>query len=427
MRSYSPRRTQRSALTYNSPRAKAVKGGRDGRRPAAPVASARPSLTRKVTQRILEERRQEVTAIAREMEARGFRLDKVALASLLPQFKGYKENLALLLAERVPLLNPDSDRSIRETFERRGIALELLDDVRSGESTGVEVADLLIEYRRMSKLVSDARRFVKAAKRDSEGQYRIHPTFIPQKAVTGRWTSENPSLHQVPRRGDGAEIRRAFLGSPFLIKADFSQLEPRVLALLSGDKALRRAIEKDLYLDVAESIGLSRDQAKIVVLAIMYGMSPRTLARKLDVETDDAVGIMGDLAGRFPAAFNYLARQEETAEVRSLQGRVLAPQPGERNKARNFSIQATAAELAEEALVSVYSLLAGSEASIVNFVHDEIVIEYSGSYADAEATALLVKQAMESVARNGHPLVVEVGIGKNWLDTKEVQVRPRTP
>ena len=366
--------------------------------------------------------------VARAMSERGFRVDVVALRTLRPELERGQRRLRDELLRRAPTLDPDSEPSIYATLEQHGIDANVLADTAPDTNTGYGVlADLIVDWRRTTDLLDNVNRYLWYARQHGDQRgYRLHATFTPNGARTGRWTAQRPNLHGVPKRGHfGSQIRQAFIGSPYLIRADFSQMEPRILAFLSNDKALRRALSDDLYTALAAELSISRDQAKVVVLALLYGMSSARLAGRLSISPDAAQGLMARMAQSFPQAFPMLDEAQQRAQaglpVSSFHGRLFVPdEEADRwrrgRQARNFIVQATATEFAESALIAVSDLLRDYPlAGLVNFVHDEVVIESGYSEADTRRLARAVKRAMEIRLPDGQKLLVEVGIGTNWL------------
>jgi DNA polymerase-1 len=279
---------------------------------------------------------------------------------------------------------------------------------------------------------------------------RVHTTFNQAVAATGRLSSSDPNLQNIPiRTAAGREIRAAFTAEPghVLISADYSQIELRVLAHLSGDAALVDAFRQgiDIHDRTAERVfgrdsGLDahelRRRAKIINYALLYGKTAFTLAKDIDVSQQAAQAFIDAYFAGFPAvrAFidNTLADARASGVVRTLSGRRrLVPELSSKNgmvrsaaerETVNMPIQGTAADILKKAMIDVHAALAAwnagrpDPARMILTVHDELVFEAPES--GAEDVAALVRQHMEAAFPLSVPLTVDVGIGRNWKDAK---------
>ena len=275
---------------------------------------------------------------------------------------------------------------------------------------------------------------------------RVHTQFTQTTAATGRLSSRDPNLQNVPIRTElGREIRRAFIAEPGwrLISADYSQIELRVLAHLSGDPNLSEAfrINEDIHDRTAlkvfgEDSGLSahelRRRAKIINYALLYGKTAFSLSRDIGVTTEAAKTFIAAYFAGFPSVRAYLdgtiAEAKTKGYVSTLYGRRRnVPDVNSKNGmlrsaaervAVNMPIQGTAADILKRAMIDLHAAFVPlcDRARMILTVHDELLIE---ARADAvEDVAALVKSNMENAAQLSVPLTVDVGVGENWKDAK---------
>ena len=275
---------------------------------------------------------------------------------------------------------------------------------------------------------------------------RVHTQFIQTTAATGRLSSRDPNLQNVPIRTElGREIRRAFVAEPGwrLISADYSQIELRVLAHLSGDPNLSEAfrLNEDIHDRTAlkvfgEHSGLSahelRRRAKIINYALLYGKTAFTLSRDIGVSKEAAQAFIAAYFAGFPAVRAYLdgtiADARQKTYVQTLYGRRRnVPDVNSKNGmlrsaaervAVNMPIQGTAADILKRAMIDLHAAFVPikDRARMLLTVHDELLIE---ARADAvDEVSALVKANMENAAQLTVPLTVDVGVGENWKEAK---------
>ena len=272
---------------------------------------------------------------------------------------------------------------------------------------------------------------------------RVHTSFNQAVAATGRLSSSDPNLQNIPIRTElGREIRRAFVADPgsVLISADYSQIELRVLAHLSGDETLIEAFRRgdDIHDQTAQAVfgadsGLDphelRRRAKIVNYALLYGKTAFTLARDIGVTQQAAQAFIDAYFAGFPAVRSYIdgviERGRETGVVSTMFGRRrLVPNLTNRNgriraaaerEAINMPIQGTAADILKRAMIDIHPELPAGARMILT-VHDELLFEVEEPLA--KGVAEQVRTWMEQAATLDVPLVVDVGIGANWKDAK---------
>jgi len=390
-----------------------------------------------------------------DMEWRGVRIDVERLGEISRTFA---RELAEL--ERSIYRAAGTDFNINSTPQLRHvlfdkIQLPVLKKTKTGASTdyevleqlaaaGHEVPKLLIEYRELSKLKSTYVDALPGFINPATG--RIHTSFNQTGAATGRLSSSDPNLQNIPvRTPRGEAIRRAFVAPPgaLLLTADYSQIELRLLAHLSGDPAFVRAFEQggDIHRQTAAIIfGVPQEQvtsemrarAKTINFGTIYGQGPFALARQLGITQEEARAFIQEYFTRFAGVRAWLDRTvveaREKGYVETLFGRRrYVPELKDRNynirafgerTATNSPLQGSAADLIKIAMVRIAAALtAGGLASrMILQVHDELVLEVPAG--EVSIATELVKRHMERAADLRVPLVVTIGVGMNWVDAK---------
>ena len=305
------------------------------------------------------------------------------------------------------------------------------------------IVDSLLKYRELAKLKSTYLDALPPLVNPRTG--RIQTTYNQVGAATGRLSSTNPNLQNIPIRGDlGRQIRRAFVpgdSSRVLLVADYSQIELRVLAHLSGDEALAEAFatEADIHAATAALVfGLPLDQvdpelrrrAKVVNYGLAYGMNAFGLASRLGITPDEASEFIEAYFARFPKIRDFLDRQVARAAAEGFTETILgrrrylpelqAANPRIRDMGRrmalNAPIQGGAADILKLAMIAVDRDLraSGIDCLMVLTVHDELVFDVAE--ADLDRATKLVKEAMETAWELQVPLKADVGSGKNWAE-----------
>lgn len=304
-----------------------------------------------------------------------------------------------------------------------------------------ELPRVLIEHRGLSKLKSTYTdklpKMIKAA------TGRVHTSYHQAVAATGRLSSTEPNLQNIPIRSEaGRRIRQAFVApaGKKIVAIDYSQIELRIMAHLSGDQALLDAFAAGLDIHKAtaaevfgvplsEVSGEQRRRAKAVNFGLIYGMSAFGLAKQLDIGRQEAQQYVDRYFERFPGVLNYMERTRQQAHeqgyVTTIYGRRLyLPEINARNAARkkaaeraaiNAPMQGTAADIIKRAMIKVAAYLKEHpelKAVMMMQVHDELVFEVSSEQAE-QATQALTK-VMSEAAELDVPLVAEAGIGDNW-------------
>ena len=270
---------------------------------------------------------------------------------------------------------------------------------------------------------------------------RVHTSYHQAGAATGRLSSNDPNLQNIPiRTDDGRRIRRAFVAPPGrqIVACDYSQIELRIMAHLSGDEGLLRAFHSggDVHrATAAEVFGVApedittnqRRAAKAINFGLMYGMSAFGLARQLGVDRGEASDYMGRYFSRYPGVRAFMEATRERAHrdgyVETLFGRRLylenltarnaGLRQGAERAAVNAPMQGSAADIIKRAMITVAAWLAErDDAHMLMQVHDELVFEVR---ADAvEEVHRAVSERMSGAAELSVPLLVDVGVGANW-------------
>ena len=381
---------------------------------------------------------------------------QVAAAALAEQSRSMKVRLDALESRIFALageeFNVNSPRQLSVIlFEKLALPTGRKTGKTRAASTSVEVLEelalqhelprLVLEWRTVQKLKGTYVDALPHLVRPDTG--RVHTSFNQAVAATGRLSSSDPNLQNIPIRTPlGREIRRAFAARDgcVLISADYSQIELRVLAHLSEDAALTEAFVRgdDIHDRTARQVfgtdsGLDphelRRRAKIINYALLYGKTAFTLARDIGVTPALARDFIDAYFAGYPAVQGYLDAVIEQArasgEVRTLFGRRrLVPELRSRNAqirnaaeraAVNMPVQGTAADILKRAMITLAGVLPPSAAMILT-VHDELLLEAPRDEADAAAA--LVRDTMSGAADLRVPLTVDVGIGGDWMAAK---------
>jgi DNA polymerase-1 len=306
-----------------------------------------------------------------------------------------------------------------------------------------ELPRLIIEYRELDKLKTV---YTDSLPAQIAEDGRIHCELNQTVTATGRLSSSNPNLQNIPIRTElGRRIRRAFVPDPGnkLISADYSQLELRLLAHVTHDPQMVDAFQKndDIHARTArlvfnaqtdEELKEARRFAKIVNFAIAYAIEPFGLSQRVGISRKEAKKVIDDYYDTYKGVRRFMEEVPEKARehgyVRSIYGRI-RPIPGinDRNgnirgraerEAINMPIQGTSSDIVKIAMLHVDEALKreGLRARMVMQVHDELLVEAPAE--EAERVAELLRREMESAVELDVPLLVEVGIGDNWMDAK---------
>jgi DNA polymerase-1 len=396
-----------------------------------------------------------LVGVLAEMEAAGIAIDVEHFRSLKTRFQAERERLEReIYVEAGEEFNINSNPQLRTIlFEKLGLPSKKR--TATGPSTdasvlteladeGYAIPQLLMEYRELFKLEGTYLDALPAAVNPETG--RIHTSFAQTVAATGRLSSSDPNLQNIPiRRELGRDIRRGFVPRKGwqLLGADYSQIELRLLAHLSQDPAFVAAFQRggDIHRETAAIIfGVPLEQvtkdmrgrAKTINFATIYGQGAHALSRQLKIGNAEARMFIETYFERFAGVKAYLEGQvefaRETGYVETIfKRRRYVPELRERNfnirafgerVAQNAPIQGSAADLIKIAMIRIHEALRAPDvnARMLLQVHDELVFEVPGP--EVETVTALVRREMEGAASLSVPLVVDVGVGDNWLETK---------
>jgi DNA polymerase-1 len=398
-----------------------------------------------------------LTDVLAGMESKGVKLDVEELSRQSEALSGRLNSLTKEIYEIAGCeFNINSPKQLSQVlFEK--LKLPVLKRTKTGASTDVQVLEklaerhalpaVLLKYRELSKLKST---YIDALPRMvSPGDGRLHTTFNQAGTVTGRLSSSNPNLQNIPiKTEEGRVIRRAFVaGGPgwLLVSADYSQIELRILAHLSGDVNLNEAFRngRDIHTDTASLIYKvaeekvtkdMRSAAKTVNFGIIYGMSPYGLAQGLNISVEDAQVFIQSYFERYPGVQKFLDGM--IAEVREkgyattiLQRRRYVPQINSQdNTLRQFServaintpVQGSAADMIKVAMINVQRRLRQEnlKTALILQVHDELVLDVLEEAL--QKVKEIVSAEMKGAFKLSVPVEVNIKVGKNWLDLKDV-------
>jgi DNA polymerase-1 len=390
-----------------------------------------------------------LSRVLADLELTGIRIDVPRLDELSRETA---KQIEALLREIYQLAGgeflPTSTQQLGEVLYKR-LGLPVLKRGKTGPSTDQDVLEELAEQHELPKKVLEHRQLTKLkstyldalpAALGKDG--RLHTTFDQAVAATGRLSSVNPNLQNIPIRTPvGARIREAFIPEPgwVLLSADYSQIELRVLAHISGDPVLQASFAggEDLHARTAgETFGVppaevtrqQRDIAKMINYGIAYGLSAFGLAQRLGLAKSEAASIIERYFGRYQKVKAWLDGTIEEAHatgmVKTLFGRrrylpdINSKNPSARSAAErtavNTPIQGTAADLVKRAMLNVDAALSacGLSSRMLLQVHDELVLE--SPREEAGRAGPILKQQMEGAAKLAVPLIVELGQGSTW-------------
>lgn len=415
-----------------------------------------PALEREALDRVYHELELPLVPILAALERTGVRVDVAALSA---QATRVDRELNELGAEIYRLagetFNINSPKQLADVlFEKLKLPVLKRTGATRTASTAVEVLEELAQSHDLPRMILDWRGLAKL-----KGTYidalpalvnpetgRVHTQFNQAVAATGRLSSSDPNLQNIPIRTElGREIRRAFVAEPgfVLVSADYSQIELRVLAHLSEDETLIAAFDRgdDIHdqtalkvfgADSALSAHELRRRAKIINYALLYGKTAFTLAKDIGVPQAAAQAFIDAYFAGFPRVRQFIDRTLEDARrtgvVKTMFGRRrLVPEVVSRNGqirsaaervAVNMPIQGTAADILKRAMIDVDAMLtrAHPRARMILTVHDELLFE--APEAEAEAVGAAVRAAMAGAVQLRVPLDVDVGIGVNWKEAK---------
>jgi DNA polymerase-1 len=396
-----------------------------------------------------------LTPVLYRMELAGVRIDRAALSSLSDRFGGelarLGERIFELAGKRFNINSPKQLGAV--LFTDLGLPAPASRGKTKSVSTAVDVLEflaekhevprLVLEYRHLSKLKST---YIDALPLLADADSRVHTTFQAAATATGRLSSVNPNLQNIPIRTElGREIRAAFTAAPGtqLLSADYSQIELRLLAHFSGDPLLMRAYAENIdihTLTASEVFGVAaetmdketRSRAKAVNFGIVYGISAFGLSAQLGIPQSEAKAYIDRYFARYQGVREFIDKTLEQTRrdgsVRTMFGRmrpipdIESRNPNQRGFAErtaiNTPLQGTGADLIKLAMISLDRKLAERKLKtrMVLQVHDELLFEVP--LAETDEVAALVRAEMEGVVKLKVPLVADLAFGPNWRDLK---------
>ena len=413
----------------------------------------RAQLKQNDLERVYAEIELPLARVLGDMEREGFLVDADALRALGEEFRAHiallTDEIAALMGARINLNSP---KQLGEMlFDKMGLpapkktqrgystSAEVLENLAAGH----EVCAKILEYRRYQKLEST---YIDSLLNLQDAAGRIHSRFDQVATATGRISSAEPNLQNIPVRTElGRQIRRAFIARPgcVLVDADYSQIELRVLAHMSGDETMIEAFREgqDIHArTAAEVYGVPLEQvthemrsaSKAVNFGIVYGISDFTLARNISVSRKEAREFIERYFERYPGVKRYMdaavAEGREKGYVTTLMGRRrYLPELASANFnlrsfgercAMNSPIQGTAADIIKLAMIRVADALrkGGYKARLILQVHDELIVEAPED--EQERVRALLKDCMEGVAALAVPLKTDISVGRDWRECK---------
>ncbi|MPQ44367.1 DNA polymerase I, partial [Clostridium tarantellae] len=395
-----------------------------------------------------------LTTVLSSMEALGFKVNKDMLEELAIKFKNNidktQKEIFILADEEFNINSPKQLGKI--LFEK--LDLPVIKKTKTGYSTNAEVLEKLmnkheiiekiIYYRQLTKIYST---YVEGLKAVIDKDGCIHSSFNQTVTTTGRLSSTEPNLQNIPVKYDmGREIRKVFIprkNGDMLISADYSQIELRVLAYIADDKNMIDAFKhhSDIHTKTASEVfkvslddvtSLMRSRAKAVNFGIVYGISDFSLSQDLKITKKEAKEYMDIYFERYPKIKEYISSVIDEAKTKGFVStmfnrRRFIPEINSSNKivkalgerlAMNAPIQGSAADIIKLSMVNVYSKLKekGLKSKIILQVHDELILNVIKE--ELEEVKQLLKEEMENVVNINVPLEVHINIGSTWYDTK---------
>ena len=418
----------------------------------------RPRLATEGMTSVYERLERPLIPVLADMENAGITVDPSILARMSNDFatrmEAFQTEIHALAGEEFNIASPKQLGEI--LFDKMGLQggkraktgawSTSADVLETLAAEGVEVAARVLDWRQLAKLKSTyADALVGSILPDSG---RVHTSFSMVGASTGRLSSSDPNVQNIPiRTAEGRQIRTAFVAAPGkkLISADYSQIELRLVAHVAGEQSMIDAFRAgvDIHARTASEVfgvpldqmdGETRRRAKAINFGIIYGISGFGLARQLGIRQGEARDYINAYFENFPGIRAYMDRikleARETGHVETLFGRrihiagITASNPAQRGfaerQAINAPIQGSAADIIKRAMVRLPSALAeaGIEARMLLQVHDELIFEAEESIAEAavEAIRAVMESAADPVLDLAVPLVAEAGIADSWAD-----------
>ena len=406
---------------------------------------------------LLNEVENPLVPVLAAVEFAGVKIDSAAMTEYSAELQGYVQELETqVFTEAGQEFNIGSPKQLGEVlFDKMDIGSGKIKKTKTGQyATGEEVlsqlaadnpiAGLILEYRQLSKLRST---YVEALPQlVSPVDGRVHTSFNQAVTATGRLSSTNPNLQNIPIRTEkGREIRKAFVPrdeNHLLLAADYSQVELRIMADFSGDKTMIEAFRlgqdvhastasKVFHVPLSEVDSEMRRKAKTVNFGIIYGISAFGLAQRIGISRKEATDIIETYFQEFPSVKAFMddsinrARELEYAEtllkrrryLRDINSRNATLRGYTERNAINAPIQGTAADIIKKAMINIHAWLEQERlgTKMILQVHDELVFDAVKEEVDYVTPKIRELMTQALLLPHGVPLEVEVGVGDNWL------------
>ncbi len=415
----------------------------------------KPLLKERGQERVFYEIETPLLPVLTEMEYNGINLDVDALASYSEQLattiQSLEESIFTMAGMDFNLNSPkqlgevlfDVLKLVEKPRKTKTGQYRTNEEVLTELAPKHEIIQKILDYRQLTKLKGT---YVDALPKEVfENTGRIHTTFQQALTTTGRLSSERPNLQNIPiRTEEGREIRRAFIPRSegfTLLSCDYSQIELRIMAELSGDEGLRDAFihGEDIHTATAARVfGVGkeavtremRSKAKMVNFGIIYGISAYGLAQRLGIPRTEAGEIIEQYRASYPGVQDYLDRTIEFAQkheyvetitgrrryIRDINARNQAVRAGAERNAINAPIQGTAADMIKIAMVQIHELLHArkTRTKLLLQVHDELVFDLA--LDEKDDLVPLIEEKMKAAIPMEIPILVESGTGGNWLE-----------
>jgi DNA polymerase-1 len=412
----------------------------------------RPALRASKALALYEQLERRLIVVLAEMERAGIRIDEAELRRMSIDFG---ERMAVMEADAIKLAGRDfaigSNKQLGEIlFDElkmpggkrtpSGIWGTDANVLQGLADQGFDLPARVLEWRQLAKLKSTYTDALVEEINPATG--RVHTSYAMFATSTGRISSNDPNLQNIPiRTEEGARIRRVFVAEPghVLVSADYSQIELRLLAHVADIAPLREAFRlgQDIHARTASEVfgiplaqmdGVTRRRAKAINFGIIYGISAFGLARQLGIEAGEAKTYIDAYFTRYPGIRDYMERTKEEARIHGyvttpfgrrcwiggIADRNMARRAGAERQAINAPLQGGAADILKRAMVRIPAALRESvlESRLLLTVHDELLFE--APEGEAAALAALAKRVMEGAVSLSVPLVVETGTGRSW-------------
>ena len=405
---------------------------------------------------LLTEVENPLVPVLADVEHAGVRIDSVAMGEYSAELQGYVQELETqIYKEAGEEFNIGSPKQLGEVlFDKMQVGRGTIKKTKTGQyATGEEIlsqlagdypiAGLILEYRQLSKLRST---YVEALPQLVCQDGRVHTSFNQAVTATGRLSSTNPNLQNIPIRTEkGREIRKAFVPKDenhLLLAADYSQVELRIMADFSGDKTMieafrlgqdvhRSTASKVFHVPLEEVDAEMRRKAKTVNFGIIYGISAFGLAQRIGISRKEATDIIDTYFQEFPSVKQFMddsinrARELEYAEtllkrrryLRDINSRNATLRGYTERNAINAPIQGTAADIIKKAMINIHDWLEKERlgTKMILQVHDELVFDAVKEEVDYVTPKIRELMTQALLLPHGVPLEVEVGTGSNWL------------